>query len=197
MSTEAPPPGWYKESGVAGRAHYWDGTRWTDRRDETPSQGSGSTTDRRDEHLEAQIMLDESRRSLDSQRADLNNVKARASTLLGVSGLILPLASALAINDMDQAFIILALMAFLAAVAYAAYVLWPHKLTFEIPTDLLIEARDRAESTEHYLRSVAATLGSYREVNIPMMRSLTGAYMATGLFVGLEIVALALGAVLG
>jgi hypothetical protein len=161
----------------------------------TTPTGNGSA--KRDENLECQLMVEEARRSLDGQKENLDNAKSRTSTLLGVSGLVLPLSSALTAAEANRVWGILAIASFLIAVSYAGYVLWPHTFTFEMDTEALILTQDKAATTEHYLRSVAGSLGQYRHENAPAMSKLTNAYMAAAVFVGLEVIALGMGAVIG
>jgi len=152
--------------------------------------------DPHDRVIETQTVVDESRRSLDNQRSDLNNLRQRGSGLLGVSSVALALATAVGGGSLERPWAFIAIGAFGIAVLCVGLVLWPWTFTFEMNAIAMDAIRSTTQDTPHFLRSVGHAHAGYRLSNVAKLKWMNRAYAAAIAALGIQVLALGLSAVI-
>ncbi len=141
------------------------------------------------------LALDEARRSLDQQKADLASVRDRAGALFAVGGLVTSLLGGLAIRDGAEmsGWTWLGVVAFVATVIAALLVLWPWPFKFAVRATALVGWMENQQADlDTMTRDLALWSDSARTHNQRTLDRLWTAYTVGAVLLLIEIVALML-----
>lgn len=143
-----------------------------------------------------QLVLEEARRSLDSQRGDLVHLRQRAAGLTALGGVAVTLVSAVA-EEPNGLLLPLALLPFFGVVVLSLLVLYPRQLTFDMDSEMLLKNYVTSRSPGQLAYSHIMDLAEARQSNAAGMRRLNLMLSWALALVGVEIALLVLAAVLG
>lgn len=141
------------------------------------------------------LALDEGRRGLDRQSADLSGLRDRTTTLLGVGGTLATVLGGLAIRDGAELHVwtYLSVGAFSALAAVSVFVLWPRPVSFTHDPAQLIAAADVPNATtDHLTEHLAEQMGRQYDKNKKVLDRLVSAFSVAAALFGVEAVALLL-----
>jgi preprotein translocase subunit SecG len=141
------------------------------------------------------LALEEARRSMDQQMADLAGIRARATTLLGVAGLSASFLGGLALRD-DPAlsrYTWVAIGAFIAVTGVCLAILWPRAFrASRDPAKLVAWAELDDTSSDQMDRDLALWIGKQYDGNVNTLNRLMWLYCGAVVVLLIEIAALVL-----
>ena len=139
------------------------------------------------------LALDEARRALDRQAADLSSLRDRTTSLLGIGGTLASILGGLAIRDGAalHGWTYLAVGAFCALAVVSVLVLWPRRVSFAHDPARLIDAANVRDATnDDVVEHLARQMGHQYDGNSSTLDRLVVAFcFAVALFV-IEVLAL-------
>lgn len=141
------------------------------------------------------LALDEARRAMEQQRADLAGLRDRAGTLLGFTGLASALLGGLAIRDGAKigGWTWIAAVTFVLIAAAVLFVLWPRTLTLSLDSPTLVTwIEDHDADATKMRRDAALWLDGHYVENRKTLNWMYRAYTAAIVLLMLEISALLL-----
>jgi hypothetical protein len=127
----------------------------------------------------AQLSYELSLRTLSQQESSLNELRARTGTLIAAASVVTSfLGSAAIARDGLDAWSVAALVAFVACISFATWVLLPKKLVFSVRGSALFEDEIRADVFEirETHRRLAYWLDGYHAENEPKVARLSVFY---------------------
>lgn len=142
-----------------------------------------------------QLALDEARRAMEQQRADLSGLRDRAGTLLGFAGLASAFLGGLAIRDGAKLghWTWVAVAAFVLIALGVLFVMWPRKFTLSLGSPKLVGwVEDDGAELNKMRRDVALWLDDHHTENQKKLDRMYAAYTSAILLLMIEIVALLL-----
>lgn len=142
-----------------------------------------------------ELALDEARRAMEQQRADLSGLRDRAGTLLGFAGLASAFLGGLAIRDGAQvgSWTWVAVVAFILIALAVLFVLWPRKFTLSLGSPKLVGwAEHDAADLNQMRRDAALWLDDHYTKNRKKLDWMYGTYTVAIVLLMIEIVALLL-----
>jgi hypothetical protein len=141
------------------------------------------------------LALEEARRSMDQQMADLSGVPSRATTLLGVAGLSASFLGGLALSD-DAAltrYTWVAIGAFVAVTGVCLAILWPRSFwVSRDPAELVAWAELDDTSSDQMDRDLALWIGKQYDAHANAINWLMWLYCGAVAVLLIEIAALIL-----
>lgn len=141
------------------------------------------------------LALEEGRRGLDRQAADLSSLRDRTTALLGVGGTLASVLGGLAIRDGAELHTTtyIAVSAFCLLAAVAVFVLWPRRVTFSHdPSQLVLAANVPHATTDDLTEHLAIQMGDQYQTNKVALDKVVGAFSIASAIFGVEVVALLL-----
>jgi hypothetical protein len=141
------------------------------------------------------LALEEARRELSRQSADLASLRDRSVTLLGIGGTLVSILGGLAIRDGGDlgTFTVVAVGAFCALSAITVIVLWPRKVEFGQDPSRIIEAADvPGATTDDLVKHLAEQMNTQYGTNKPKVDDLVWWYCGAVVLFVVEVVALLL-----
>ena len=140
----------------------------------------------------AKLSFDLSLRSLDQQESSLNDLRARTGTLVAAASVVTSFLGGAAIaNAGFDVWSVLALIAFIASIALATWVLLPKgHLVFGVKGSALYEDEIRADVFDiaETHRRLSYWLDDFHEENDPKVKQLFAAYRAATVALLAEVV---------
>ncbi|GAA4760215.1 hypothetical protein GCM10023350_53070 [Nocardioides endophyticus] len=141
------------------------------------------------------LALEEARRELSRQSADLSSLRDRSVTLLGIGGTLASILGGLAIRDGREIspFTVAAVGAFCALSTVTVVVLWPRKVEFGQNPSMIIKAADvPGATTDDLVKHLAEQMNAQYGINKPKVDDLVWWYCGAVVLFVVEVVALLL-----
>lgn len=137
-----------------------------------------------------ELALHEARRAVDRQASDVQSLRERTTSLVGIGALAAAFIGGLAIRDDARLSVwtYLAAAAFGLLIAIAVYTQWPRRLTFTHYADQLVTWADEGDAVADMERDLALHMNRHHAANARRLDWLIRAYVAALVLLVFELV---------